>query len=525
MLLVSYSFAAFLAVLLLGCFLVPERFRWLFLLLFSLLFSVAGGPQHLVYPLVTALSTWYLGKRIDRIGREAKAYLKTQNFDRAQKKEYNRSVKKRQKRYLILGLVLNFGILAAIKYTPFFYEICNGLLGIFGLSFGFSLPGWTLPLGISYYTFQTMGYLVDVYNKTEEAEENPAKLGLFTLYFPQLTAGPVSRFGALKETLFSPEPMSFLRFKRAGFRILWGYFKKLVIADRLGPAVLVITQDPQTYHGIYGLLGILGYTLWMYADFSGCIDIVLGISEAIGIRLPENFDRPFASKSLAELWRRWHMTLMQWFREYIFFPVSTSNLAKRLSNGLSKRLSREVGNRVPLYLGSLTVWLVTGIWHGASWNYVSWGLANCVVMLASQELAGVFKSARSRFGFTKTKAYGYFECIRTCLLFAVLLMFQYYPFPVVFAMLIDVAAGSRISDLFDGRFAGLGLAAGDLWILALGLVLLVISGLRKESIQDLLLKKHWLIQYLAAFGLFLLILLFGVYGHGYDASQFIYNQF
>ena len=158
--------------------------------------------------------------------------------------------------------------------------------------------------------------------------------------------------------------------------MLWGYFKKLVVADRIGPAASMITGSPEIYGGVYALLGIVGHVIQLYADFSGGIDIILGISEMFGIRLPENFDRPFSSRSLAEFWRRWHMTLMQWFREYIFFPVSTSQAARKLSAAAGRLAGKKAAGKVPVYLASLTVWSVTGIWHGASWNWVLWGLAN-----------------------------------------------------------------------------------------------------------------------------------------------------
>lgn len=202
-----------------------------------------------------------------------------------------------------------------------------------------------------------MGYLIDVYQRKYDPEKSLLRTALFVFYFPQLTVGPISRFDRLKEELYSPHRFSMDRLAAGGQRALWGYFKKLVVADRIGPAASMITGSPEIYGGVYVLLGIAGHVIQLYADFSGGIDIILGISEMFGIRLPENFDRPFSSRSLAEFWRRWHMTLMQWFREYIFFPVSTSQAAQEAFCGCWPP-GREKGRRESAGLSGLPYSLV-----------------------------------------------------------------------------------------------------------------------------------------------------------------------
>lgn len=527
MLLVSYEFAAFLVLALILYYVLPGRFQWIWLLLLSFAFYACGGAVYLLYPLFTAVTTWLIAKKIGRITSESKAYLKTQSFDRSQKKEYNLKVKKRQCRYLKLGLLLNFGILAVLKYTNFVLTNVNGILRLTGAQEEIPYVGWLLPLGISYYTFQSMGYLIDVYHRKYEPEKNLARFMLFVSFFPQVIAGPISRFDQLKEDLYSSHRFDAENMKKGLLRMLWGYFKKLVIADRMGAAVLLITGSPEIYDGIYVFLGMIGYTIWMYADFAGGIDIVLGVAELFGIHLPENFERPFFSKNLGEFWRRWHMSLMLWLREYIFFPVSTSKAAKKLSGLASRLFGKEAGMKAPVYLGSVVVWLTAGIWHGASWNFVAWGMANCIVMLVSQELSGLYREYHKKFSFSNRSGYRYFEVLRTFLLFGCLEMFEYYPFGTVFSMFGNMLVTSRISQLFDGRFAELGFAAGDLLILVFGILLMLFVSLaqRSGSVREKLLKKPVLLQYAAVFTLFLLVLVTGVYGHGYDASQFVYNQF
>lgn len=527
MLLVSYEFAAFLILLLAVYYLVPGRFQWLLLLAASYLFYASGGLFYLCYPLFTTLSAWIIARKIGRITRQSKAYIREQQMDRGQKREYNKMVKKRQRRWMQLGLVLNFGILAVLKYANFVLANLNGLFHFAGAELELSYVSWILPLGISYYTFQSMGYLIDVYYRKYEPEENLARFALFVSFFPQVIAGPISRFDQMKENLFASHGFEWQQVKEGAQRMLWGYFKKLVVADRIGPAVLTIIGAPETYDGIYVLFGMVGYTIWMYADFAGGIDIVLGVAQMFGIRLPENFDRPFFSRSLGEFWRRWHMTLMLWLREYIFFPVSTSRFAKKISELVNRLFGKEAGTKAPVYVGSIVVWLTAGIWHGASWNFVAWGMANCVVMLVSQELTGCYRSFHKKYAFSNRPQYRCFEIIRTFLLFGCLEMFEYYSFGKVFAMFWNMLTRARIGQIFDGRLAALGLSRAD-W-LAAGLGILLMFGIsvlqEKGSVRKRLAQKPAVIQYAAVFGMFLVVLVAGVYGHGYDASQFIYNQF
>lgn len=527
MLLVSYEFAAFFILLLTVYYLVPGRLQWLLLLAASYWFYVSGGLLYVCYPLFTTVSTWLIARKIGRITRQAKAAIRDQQMDREQKREYNKTVKKRQCRWMQLGLVLNFGILAVLKYTGFVLESLSGLFHLVGAEGRLPSVGWLLPLGISYYTFQSMGYLIDVYHRKYEPEENLAKFALFVSFFPQVIAGPISRFDQLRESLFAAHRFQWKQVRDGAERMLWGYFKKLVVADRLAPAVLAITSSPETYDGIYVLLGMVGYTVWMYADFAGGIDIVLGAAQMFDIRLPENFDRPFFSRSLGEFWRRWHMTLMLWLREYIFFPVSGSRFAKKISGVVRGLFGKEAGTKAPVYVGSIVVWLTAGIWHGASWNFVAWGMANCVVMLISQELSGCYRSFHKRFEFSNHARYRYFEMIRTFLLFCCLEMFEYYSFGNVFVMFWNMITGARIGQLFDGRLAGLGLSSADWMMVLLGVLLMfVISVLQgRGSVRRQLAQQPAVMQYAAVFGLFLVVLVAGVYGQGYDASQFIYNQF
>lgn len=527
MLLVSYGFLLFFLVLAAIYYMVPDRGKKYILLVFSILFYISGGAVYLLYPLVTIGTTFFLGKQIGTMTEKSKIHIKENHLERKEKNEYNKAVKKKQRRLLLCGLLLNFGILAVLKYTNFVLANVAAILQLVGAEGEMEYAGWLLPLGISYYTFQSMGYLIDIYNRKYEPEKSLLDFAQFVLFFPQLVAGPISRFDRMKTELSAARPFNVRNVVFGLERMLWGYFKKLVIADRLACAVSVITSDPETYTGIYFLIGMVFCTVQLYADFSGGMDIVIGAANVLSIRLPENFDHPFFSKNLAELWRRWHMTLMQWFREYIFYPVSGSGFCRKLSGLIKGVFGKKAAGRVPVYTASIAVWFVTGIWHGASWNFVAWGMANCAVLLVSQELSGAYKTFHKRFGFAEAKWYQGFQTVRTFFLFAFLQTFIYYPFPRVFSLAAGLLVNPDFGGLFDGRGASLGLSAPDLALVFAGVLVMSLAALagKKESVGEQLFRKPFWVQYLAVFFLFVIVLLFGVYGQGYDASQFIYNQF
>lgn len=235
MALVSYGFGFFCAVLLLLYYIVPGRFQWRILLAASVLFYGFAGPLWILYPAASSVSVWYLARKIGSMTDQYRNWVQKEQPDRTQKKAYNQRLKARQKRFLILGLLLNFGILAVLKYTNFLLSNVEGILHLAGISGEMEYADWVLPLGISYYTFQSMGYLIDVYQRKYDPEKSLLRTALFVFYFPQLTVGPISRFDRLKEELYSPHRFSMDRLAAGGQRVLWGYFKKLVVADRIGP--------------------------------------------------------------------------------------------------------------------------------------------------------------------------------------------------------------------------------------------------------------------------------------------------
>lgn len=531
MLFTSYHFIVFLAILFLLYYSVPKRWQWGLLLAASYLFYACAGLRFLIYIGVTTVSTWYAGLRIGKIRQQYTEYRKLHKAEmtKEEKKSHKQEEKKKQRVWLLLCLFFNFGILAVVKYTNFAIANVNYFLEQAGREpFGFL--SIALPMGISFYTFQSMGYLIDVYRGTCEPEKQAGKFALFVAFFPQLIQGPISRFGDLSKTLYTAHSFDKKQVIFGLERILWGFFKKLVIADRIVAGVNTIIHDPENFQGIYVFVGMLFYAYELYADFTGGIDITIGTAQVLGIQVKENFERPYFSKSIKEYWRRWHITMGTWFTDYIFYPISVSTPMLKLSKFSRRRFGEAVGKRAPVYLSTILVWFTTGIWHGASWNFIVWGLMNCVVILVSQELEPFYRWFHAHFDVRRgrLRLFAAFQVCRTVLLMSALRMFDCYrDVPLTFRMFGNMLVKSDISVLLQGGMMKLGLTAADYVILAIGLAVLggVSLKQRRGSVREALYQKPMAVQFAAVYLLFFSVLLFGAYGIGYDAGQFIYNQF
>lgn len=525
----SYSFLAFAGMLLLLYYLIPRRFQWCLLLIASYLFYAFSGVKYLGYILATTVCSYLVSRKIGGLKEHQDVFLKENKaiLDREDKKLYKASVKKRQKAWLVFALLFNFGILAVIKYGNF---VVTNVAALFGTHSDEPFFRLALPLGISFYTFQTMGYLIDLYRGEYGPEKNFFKFSLFVSFFPQLIQGPISRFGALSGDLYGEHAYDGRQVAFGLQRMLYGYFKKMVIADRIIVGLTTISGDPAAYQGAYVFVGMIFYAIDLYMDFSGGIDIVIGLSQALGITLPENFKRPYFAVTLKEYWHRWHISLCNWFKDYLFYPISTSpsmlSKAKKLKAAGHEGMSR----RFTVYIATLTVWLATGIWHGASWNFILWGLLNGFFLLLAQEMEPLYRKFYTRFpSLENSRMWTAFRVIRTFLFVSLLCMFDYYPnAAVVGQVFVSMLAKFRLSVFFDGSLLTLGLTLTDYVILALSLALVFIVSVFQEkgvSVRESIASRALPVRVLIWYGLFLVVILFGAYGIGYDASQFIYNQF
>lgn len=530
MFLTSYEFLGFLLVVFGVYYAIPQKFQWPFLLVASYMFYFLADSGYLAYILATTATTYFAACQIEKNTDRQKAFLSEQKaaWTREEKKAYKEKQKKIRFRWLLSCLLINLGILAAVKYSNFAIANLNGIWRALGKEGGLSYVSLALPMGISFYTFQAIGYLVDIYRGACRAEKNPFKFALFLSFFPQLIQGPISRFNSLSKTLYRECPFNAKNVCYGLQRMLWGYFKKLVIADRIMTIVRAITGDVSSYFGAYAFLGMIFYTVQLYADFTGGIDITIGIAETMGITAQENFIRPYFSKSLREYWNRWHISMCSWFKDYIFYPVSMSRWMRKFQKFIAGHFGDAAGKRVLLYASSFLVWLATGIWHGASWNFVVWGLLNWAVLMISEELEPFYGKFHARVSVKEKTWYRLFQILRTFLLVCVLNLFDCYAsLSDTFAMLISIFRADNWHILWDGSLLSLGIGALDYLILALGTAVLIFASLwqRTGSLREKIAKKPYPLRFAVWYGMFLSVLLAGAYGIGYDASQFIYNRF
>lgn len=532
MLFTSYEFVAFICLTFLLYYIVPKKAQWAVLLIASYGFYAFSGLTNLLFILFTTILSWLVGLLVSRIRGSAEAYLREskEELTKEQKKAYKAKEKKKSFLVLCLGLVIGFGILAVIKYTGFALTNVNGILAAFGSGTKLTVPDFILPLGISFYIFQSMGYLIDVYRGRAKAEKNIFRLALFVSFFPQLIQGPISRHSDLAPELFEEHRFSGAAFFSGIQRMAWGYFKKLVIADRILIGMKTILSDTDEYRGAWALLLIFAYSVEIYADFTGGIDITIGIAESLGIRLKENFNHPFTSKSTKEYWNRWHITMGSWFTDYIFYPLSVCRPMQTVSKKSRKLFGNAIGKRIPVYIATVATWFLTGLWHGAAWNFIVWGLLNCLVILVSQELEPLYKKFREKTGgLTSTWGYGAFMAARTFVLMGFIRSLDCYrDVSTTFSMWLSVFTVGNYGELFSQKMAQVGFDAANLLIIctATALVCLVNAILvRKGSDLRVSLRDKPFLSYSLFALVIVAIVIFGAYGVGYDASDFIYGQF
>lgn len=367
---VSFRFVIYVGAVAAAYFLYPVLFRsrkeeqWQVLLAASLVFYGLCSGRCLFLLLLTGASV-YGGalwlQRCQEVMRKALSPADGRTLSRTDKKQIRAAAQRKKRRILAAVLLLNFGILAFCKYVP---DLVNRFLSGNFLSL-------SIPIGISFYTFQATGYLIDVYNGNAKAERNPGKVMLFLSFFPQIMQGPISFWDPVAEEMFAEHRADWTRMKHGAELILWGYLRKMVLADRIVGKIYAVTDSYQEYSGTMIVLAVLLYAVQLYADFAGGIDISRGIAEILGIHLPDNFRQPYLSVSLNDYWRRWHITLGAWMKRYIFYPLALTPLFAGIGKKCKKTrfgrtaFGQHTAKVLPAALSCIVVFLVVGIWHGA----------------------------------------------------------------------------------------------------------------------------------------------------------------
>lgn len=490
---ISLLFLAFAALVVALYYLFPKKIRWTVLLAGSIGFCAVGGWHTVAFPCLMALVAYF-------------AAIVIEGTERKQRK--NRRL------VLTIGALILIGTLAIIKI--------NGLIK-------WEAGKFIFPMGISYYTFSLVAYIADVYWGKDKAEKNYFKLLLFALFFPKILQGPIARHKTLGPQLVKGNSFD-SKACIAGIQLMiWGYFKKMVIGDRLVMFTSTVFASYDKLGGGILLLNAVLSAFQLYADFSGCIDIARGLSQMLGITLEKNFDRPFSSKSAAELWRRWHITLGAWFKDYVMMPLAISPKLIKFCNTVGKRFGKRTVKALMTIIPTLIVWLLTGIWHGTGINYVLWGVYWAILMIVSSVFAPEIAKLAKLFRIDTTKeSWKKFQVVRTFLLFCGGRVISTMPTPAAMGeYFARIFTKPQLWQFFDGTLFAQGLSELEfaISVVLVGLLIAVSCMQAKKSVRETI--DGWNVVFRCAIYALALVLIFvfGIYGPSFNASSFAYMNF
>lgn len=507
----SFSFLSLISIGALVYYIVPKKLQWIELLALSLVFySFSTAPYtfiYIVFATVIAYVSTLFGNRTKKPG-------------------------------LVLGCAMILILLMwfVLKGYGLWYPVCKRFLpgGSGSIMDSLSSVQLVAAMGMGYYTLQVLGYMIECFWGNVEPQRNPFKLLLFVAFFPQLTTGPISRYSELK-SIYDGRTFCYDNICMGAQRILWGFFKKLVIAERVGIIVSAINAAPDTYHAFYSWIVLLLYPLQMYSDFSGCMDIVIGVSEVFGIKLAENFNNPFFARTSQEFWQRWHITLGTWAKDYVLFPLLKSKWMVSFGKYTRKKFGRKQGAFVKNLLGMLVLWIVMGVWHGGYRYIVGVSLWYWIIlMLGNLTADGLTKFTKVLEMKTDSFAWHLFQSMRTYVIYAVgAAFFSRGVFGGV-RLIVDCAKvflKKRYANpwiFFDGSILKTGVTYLDLNIIVLSVLILIIVGVLREKYGYARLwmqNQSFVFRWFIWIALLLMVVVYGKYGPDFNATDFIYKGF
>ncbi len=475
----SMTFIVFAAVVIPLFFVLPQKLRPVFLLGASWYFYMSWNVAYIFLFLGATLLSFLSALLIER------------GFFR--------------KAVLITSVLISFGTLFLFKYFGFTMSVIADIVRLAGINLTVPQIGLALPVGISFYTFQMVSYVFDVYRGKMQAQRNFITYALYLAFFVQLVAGPIERAENLIPQFSQKHSFSLKRAERGIARVLWGYFKKMVVADRLSVFVDAVYAMPETAGGTAGVIATVFFAIQIYCDFSGYCDIAIGIADILGFRLSKNFDKPYFSSSIGEFWDRWHITLSSWLMDYVYIPLGGSRV------------------KTPRYiLNVLIVFIASGIWHGAGWTFIVWGLIHGL-LVAMQKL---MKKSGFRIIPEKIKKTAVCEIVFTLLTFSAVccawVFFRAESLTDAWTILKSFGDFSA-SQVFDGSLLSFGLSLPELLFAAgSSLFLFVCEGIGTKADFNTVFKGGS--KYLIFALLILIVIIFGIYGEN-TVKQFIYFEF
>ena len=481
----SIDFLLFFPLVTAVYFLLPHRVRWIWLLAASYYFYMCWNAGYALLIALSTLITYASGLLLGR---------------------------KRKKLWVFLSFASNLAILFFFKYFGFFLDNLSAALALAGIAFNRPAFDVLLPVGISFYTFQALSYTMDVYRGEVEPERNLFRYALFVSFFPQLVAGPIERSKNLLGQMYDRHSFDPDRAREGMLLMLWGMFEKIVVADRLAMLVDYVYENYAQLPGAAVVLATVLFAFQIYCDFGGYSHIAIGAAQVMGFRLMENFRQPYLAQSAAEFWRRWHISLSTWFRDYLYIPLG----------GNRKGKARK-------YLNTVVTFLVSGLWHGADWSFVVWGGLNGAYQVVGEILAPARERACQALGVRRDRPL--WAAVRTAFTFCLVdfawLFFRASSFSAALGMIAHAARSFRLSAL-PGQLFSLGLDGANLLAALLAVAALLAADLfreRRGPLRPLITRRCLPVRWACYLAGALTVLIFGIYGPGYDAAAFIYFQF
>ncbi len=492
----STEFLIFFPIVVLIYYILPKKVRYIWLLVTSWYFYMSWNPVYIVLLLASTTITYVAGLYIEYV----------------RKRSCKKGIPKTGKVYLVISLVMLLGILGFFKYFDFVLNGVNVILGALKMEVLESPFSVVLPVGISFYTLQSIGYLIDVYRGDIYAERNYLRYALFISFFPQLVAGPIERSRNLLVQLYKPQRFSWDNCAGGILLMLYGFFLKVVIADRAAIVVNTVYENPSQYQGFYIAVATFFFAMQIYCDFYGYSTIAKGVAKILGINLMSNFEAPYFARNVKEFWHRWHISLSCWFKDYLYVPLG----------GNRKGWLRQQGNL-------LTVFTVSGLWHGASIAFLIWGALNGTYQVVGNVCNKVRMWMNSILGVKKDS---FSSRLRQRITTFLLISFAWMFFRAgTWEVLLEVWENMFCFNwyiLIDGSLYKLGVAK-EIWnVLMLCIAALFVIDYKKYKGIDVLekyMQQEWWFRLTGYLLLLCIIILFGCYGVTYDTNEFIYFQF
>ena len=516
--------AVFLPIVMLLFQIIPQKLRPYLLLCASYVFFWSFSKYLIVYIIATSLVIYGVGLWIDKLQKKCKTACT--DLSREEKKAVKSQYLKKEKAVLIGTIILIIGVLVFLKYSNFIMINLSSMIK----AIKYQPVKLLIPIGISFYSLQAISYVTDVYWEKIKAERNFGKVALFLSFFPHVLEGPICMYDEHMEALWKCDRITYDNFKHGFMRIGWGLMKKMVVADRLYKLVSTVYSGYESYNGIVIIVTAICYTTQLYMEFSGCMDIVIGTAKIFGVTLQENFRQPFVSKNAGEFWRRWHISLGLWFKTYIFYPVSSSKLVKKWNKFASKKMGKYVAKIGTSAFTLLPVWFCNGIWHGAEWGYLFYGLYYFVILLLEVILEPVKEKLLSILKIdASNKIWSAIMIFKTwIIIFTGELFFRAEKLDVGVHMFKSIFKDFSLKALWDGTILHIGLSSADFACVILFTIMVGIVGHFKEKQVDIYSKidswktpARWALYYAVIFA----VIIFGAYGTGYQKVDLIYAGF